>query len=139
MENASKALIIAGAILIAIVLIGVGVLLISNSQGIFNQGSTQLSSMEIQAFNSPFLAYEGKQTGSSVKELLRKISAQNTVDDEHPINVEIGSSDKYEPLDTSNLNDAIGKISASKRYQVTPDYDSTGSGLITVIKIEAST
>lgn len=38
MENASKALIIAGAILISIVLIGVGVLIIGNAQGIFGRG-----------------------------------------------------------------------------------------------------
>ena len=38
MENASKALVIAGAILISILLVSVGIMIYSGASGIFNRG-----------------------------------------------------------------------------------------------------
>lgn len=57
MENASKALIIAGAILIAILLISIGMLIINSTHSLTDQVSSTSTSMEIQAFNSQFTSY----------------------------------------------------------------------------------
>ena len=80
MENATKGLMIAGAILIAIVLIGIGVALVSQSQGFMSTGTSQISDMEKSAFNSPIEQYEGpRRTGSDVKALLTKLNTRFSV------------------------------------------------------------
>ena len=55
MENASKALIIAGAILLAILLITLGILVYNQAAGVIN--SNAMSDVEIQQFNQKFLQY----------------------------------------------------------------------------------
>ena len=77
MENASKALVIAGAILISILLVSVGIMIFSGANGIFGQGRTTLSGQEKDLFNQQFTIYEGKISGSQVKSLLTKIIASN--------------------------------------------------------------
>ena len=59
MENASKALIIAGAILLAILLISLGIYIFSQAQNVVNDSG--FSKAEIQTFNNQFLKYEGVQ------------------------------------------------------------------------------
>ena len=65
MENASKALIIAGAILLSILIIALGVFVFNQAKSAV--GNTGLSDQEVAAFNSKFDSYEGNQKGSSVK------------------------------------------------------------------------
>ncbi len=50
MENASKALIIAGAVLIAIILVGIGVALITNSSQVNDDAETTMEAVD-QAAN----------------------------------------------------------------------------------------
>ena len=52
MENASKALIIAGAILISILLISVGILVMNSTGNVTDQVKTSSDSMSIQTFNA---------------------------------------------------------------------------------------
>ena len=74
MENATKALLIAAAVLIAIVLIAMGIKLLSSTQGAINQSGEVASDLEASIFNSKFEAYEGKAVrGSQVKQLARKV------------------------------------------------------------------
>ena len=68
MENASKALIIAGAILLSILIIALGIFVFNAAKGAVN--TDQLDATEIQAFNEPIIQYEGRQMGSQVKSLL---------------------------------------------------------------------
>ena len=69
MENASKALIIAGAILISILLISVGVMVMNSAGDVTGQAGESMQSAAIQSFNADFLNYEGVQKGSSVRSL----------------------------------------------------------------------
>ena len=78
MENASKALIIAGAILLAILLISLGIYIFSQAQNVVNDSG--FSKAEIQTFNNQFLKYEGVQTGASVKSLIQEVNTSNTTD-----------------------------------------------------------
>ena len=71
MENASKALIIAGAILLSILIIALGVFVFNQAKSAV--GNTGLSDQEVAAFNSKFESYEGKQKGSSVKALINAV------------------------------------------------------------------
>ena len=78
MENASKALIMAGAILIAIILISLGLQIVSPNKGVTNQLGDLSSSMEVSMFNSQFTQYEGVRRGTEVNDLIRKINLNNT-------------------------------------------------------------
>ena len=75
MENATKALLIIGAVLIAIVLISMGVYIVSKGQNFV--GSINMDEQEIMAFNGKFTSYEGKQRGSQVNALAQTVLANN--------------------------------------------------------------
>lgn len=75
MENASKALIIAGAILLSILIIGLGMAVYNNAKSAM--GTANLDAAEVKAHNSQFLAYEGRQKGSEAKALISAIRANN--------------------------------------------------------------
>ena len=85
MENASKALIIAGAILISILLISIGIILINSGRDITSTGASQMQSQKISAFNNKFLAYEGIKKGSEISGLINEANASNATDSEHKV------------------------------------------------------
>ena len=75
MENASKALIIAGAILLSILIIGLGMFIYQQAANAM--GDTGLSDQEITAFNSKFEDYEGTKRGSEVQALCKLVRNHN--------------------------------------------------------------
>lgn len=76
MENASKALIIAGAILISIMIIGLGAAIFSKAKS--NVNSQNLNSEVAQAQNEKFSSYIGdRMTASEVKSLMSVIRTNN--------------------------------------------------------------
>ena len=75
MENATKALIIAAAILIAIVLISIGVFVLNMGRESVN--SVNMNEQEQMAFNSKFTSYEGRQRGSQVNALAQAVLTNN--------------------------------------------------------------
>jgi acetylglutamate synthase len=78
MENASKALIMAGAILISILLISIGILLINSGKDITDTGKNMMSAQAIQTFNSQFIQYEGSnKSHAEVKQLLDTVISSN--------------------------------------------------------------
>ncbi|MEI3394574.1 MAG: hypothetical protein V8R82_02540 [Clostridia bacterium] len=75
MENASKALIIAGAILLSILLISLGIMIFNTAQDTTkNSGMTQA---QVSAFNNKFSKYEGTIKGSEVRSLIQEVIASN--------------------------------------------------------------
>lgn len=77
MENASKALIIAGAILLSIAIIGIG-MFVYNSVSETISSSADMTEQEVNAYNSEFLNYEGIRNGSQVKQLCTLVRNHNT-------------------------------------------------------------
>lgn len=76
MENASKALLIAGAILIVILLISLGIYIYSQAQQ--QVDSVNMDEQEILAFNNKFAPYLGTNiTGAQVNALLQQVIASN--------------------------------------------------------------
>ena len=69
MENASKALIIAGAILLSILIIGLGMFIYQQASGAM--AGANLDPQKANAYNQEFLNYEGTQTGSNTKALYK--------------------------------------------------------------------
>lgn len=131
MENASKALIIAGAILISILLIGVGVLVMNGAQGGIDEAVQSMSAQEKQMFNQKFEQYEGdKVKGSNVKALIGNIISSNGANEE--------IAGKKVTLNGKSTTDDMTKIrtaiNSGKTYKVTLTYNAYG--LVTAVKVE---
>ena len=121
MENASKALIIAGAILIAILLITIGIILINSGRDITDTGVAGMQSQKIQTFNSQFTPYEGKKKGSELRSLFNTVNASNATDSEHQVTVyRTGDAKVNDTETTSTLTRA--NIPATRTYKVTVHY-----------------
>jgi hypothetical protein len=73
MENASKALIIAGAILLSILIIGIGMYIYNSSSNSISNAASQISQQDISSYNKQFEMYEGKQVGTNVKSLIQTL------------------------------------------------------------------
>ena len=95
MENASKALIIAGAILLSILIIGLGMFIYQKAAGALE--GININNQEVQSYNSPFINYEGTQTGSAVRALCDAIRSHNTAS-QNDVSLQIGITYK----DTTN-------------------------------------
>ena len=65
MENASKALIIAGEILIAMLILSIGVYLVNSTRRVPEAYEHQMSQLEIVKFNSFFLHFEERGSGAT--------------------------------------------------------------------------
>lgn len=78
MENATKALLIAASVLIAIVLIAVSINILSSTSGVTNQVGEVSSSMASSVFNSQFSSYFSSSTsGTQARALVQKVIANN--------------------------------------------------------------
>lgn len=108
MENASKALIIAGAILISILLISVGIIIMNAINDPVQQGAGAAESQAIEMFNSKFITYEGDQKGSSLKTLASSINASNGTNEDHTITL-VSATDDIKKM---------SEINASKTYVI---------------------
>ena len=76
MENASKALIIAGAILLSILLISLGIMIYNNAKGTINDANIDAESA--QAFNQKFSQYAGqRKSGDDMNALVQAIQTNN--------------------------------------------------------------
>ena len=73
MENASKALIIAGAILLSILIIAIGMYIYTSSHNSISEAGSQISEQEKTSFNQQWNTYEGEQGGNNIKALLQKV------------------------------------------------------------------
>lgn len=107
MDNASKALIMAGAVLISIALVGVGVYIFSSTNTMVGGANQQLDDAAAQMTNSTLGQYAGsKVRGSTVKQLLEKVRISNT-NDTLPIDVivTLGGKDITNSLSTASITD----------------------------------
>lgn len=145
MENASKALIIAGAILLSILLISLGIYIFTQAQTVVNgSGMTQA---EVKSFNEQFLKYEGTKKGSEVKSLVQEVNVNNKQDESLERQIEIDSTIVTASGTTTGGNTAgddtsknvktylTGKVRNTQTYTVTvTEYGSDGR--ITKIEIK---
>lgn len=78
MENASKALIIAGAILLAILLISLGVIIVNSSNRMIDEGKSSMDGNAKKSFNAQFTSYEGtSNSAAQIRDLVSTINASN--------------------------------------------------------------
>lgn len=135
MENASKALIIAGSILIAIVIIGVAIYIYSTGQKPLEESASQMDAQAIASYNSKFEAYAGgNKKGSEIVELAKAVNSNNKNNQaDGPNNIITfivkGSNYTNDPL---TAND---QITFSTKYTVRIEYWPSGANKGLVQKI----
>lgn len=93
MENASKAILIAGAIIVAIAILSIAVSIYMSVSDVMT--NINLDSTTISTHNSRFLEYAGEVTGSNVKICLSNILANNFNDNTLPeYKIEVSVTDR---------------------------------------------
>ena len=139
MENASKALIIAGAILLSILIISLGIMIFNQASGVVD--SNAMDEVAVSSFNQKFQQYEGNNVrGANVNALINTIIQNNLTN--------AGDSSKQIVITTSTSNwngtaygsattaqtTKSGSAMTGKSYKVEFEAD-TKSGYITKVKI----
>ena len=118
MENASKALIIAGAILLSILIIALGIYVFNMSKNATN--TDQLEELEISEFNSPFMDYEGRVMGSNVVALLDKVignmKTNSDSDDRLPDVVYCDTRTGSSKIVAGNVNGSSGTLPSDEGF-----------------------
>lgn len=128
MENASKALIIAGAILISLVIISFGILIYKNMAGSV-QKNANMTAESIQAFNNKLTPYMGENiSGSQVNALIQTARSINqNQDSSGKITIRCNGTTVL-----SSDNTTTNKVITGKFYRVEAQYV---NGLINTIDV----
>ena len=133
MENASKALIIAGAILLAILIVSLGITIFNNAKD--NANNQKLDEQVISAFNSKFASFEGTKTGTEVNTMLQQVIASNQAEKRagtlHYVEVN-GNAAKITPGETPAAGDTT-RVNPGNSYNVTIQYGD--NGLVSIITV----
>jgi len=109
MENASKALIIAGAILISIVLITLGVVILGQGQDVVN--SSNMDATAIQSWNSQFTQYQGQRvTGAQVNALMDSVVSNNTISNRN------NDTNKIIAIQVANGTNASNRVAVNNTF-----------------------
>ena len=139
MENASKALIIAGAILLAILIIGLGIFIYRQAANTVSD--TGMDQLAIQQFNAQFTQYDSKTvSGGSARALYDTVVNNNNTDTEKrfvSLNLETADGTKNIVLadtDASKVDGSKSDIKTSAKYKVKIEPD-TKTGLTNKITI----
>ena len=135
MENATKALLIAAAVLIAILIISLGLVVYNSSAETVK--SANLSQQEVQAANEKFARYNGgPKRGSEVNALLQTVLNANldaaaAGETDRQVEVTIDGKTALQKGDTSITVQA----STVTQYYITVIYEGVG-GLVNKIEVE---
>ena len=140
MENATKALLIAAAVLVAILIISLGLVVYNMAAETVNN-SANLSEYEIQSFNEKFTKYLGENmSGTTVNAMINTVFNHNLAQEDEnagrKVSVEVDGTTIIDRTDTQAVSPS--KVDTGKRYTVTATYDPT-SKLIDVITVEENT
>lgn len=150
MENASKALIIAGAILLSILIISLGIMVYNNAKS--TVGDANLDAETIQTFNSKFTMYAGTGVSASkANSLIEAVNASNATS-ENKIGLVLtgltassgttvgdytGTVTAATFNDTAKICTSVGSfpiiLSSNNLYNIS--YDTSSSGIIYKITI----
>ena len=122
MENVSKALLIAGSLLIVILLIAMGVKIFNSTQGTTESVETTMNTTEIAIFNSKFTSYLGNNKSkndviSLVNQIIASNSNTNTNNREVIISINIGNTSKTIGGNSTMMN-AANNLSNTNKYEI---------------------
>lgn len=133
MENASKALIIAGSILIAIMIISLGIVIFNNFGGTAKK-MANMDKQEIAAFNSKITPYVGNHvSGTQVNTLLQYCLSVNMSAKQSGNTYQAISVDGETTLDKDSTS--YTRVTTGSNVSYTVDATQDDNGLMTKIKI----
>ena len=136
MENATKALLIAAAVLIAILIISFALIIYNMASE--TVGNVNLSEAEIAQFNAKFKSYEGSAiSGNQMNALIRTVISHNQQETENKTNryvevIQVAGEDSRTFLDKDDAK-AQSIFTANKNFKV---YFTYTDGLISKITFE---
>ena len=134
MENATKALIVAGAILIAIIIISLGVTVFQQTSET-TEKMIDMTEQEVGQFNSKITPYIGQNiSGSQVNALIQYIRALDL--NEETLNVTI-TFPPNSKLSGDGFEGTAQKVETGKFYSVI-ETERYSNGAIKEIKVEAN-
>ncbi len=140
MENATKALIIAAAILIAIVLISLGVFVLGQGTEMVKDNS-DMTDAQILAYNKEIEAYLGKKVSASkLKQFIKFVNEhnRNATDETKKIQLTSGGRSTINITTETEYQYTSENVSSESVYEVTVWSNSEGytsAGLIKKINI----
>ena len=130
MENASKALIIAGAILLSILIISLGIMIFNSAKGAAN--TDQLQGVEISSFNEQFTQYEREKVrGAQINSLISTIRNNNVTNEDRQVKLVFPDAGVDKAIGAS---DPVTKASTGKVYKVSCAMD-PDTGLVNTVTI----
>lgn len=136
MENASKALIIAGAILISILLISVAIMVISSTQGTQDQMAQQMDATEKSSFNAQFTNFSGTgRTATQVKMLFEKVTSSNAANS-NLVKMTVSNTSTAATAQVTAAD--ITNLSNSKKYKVVVEDKGVASGTVTAVTVSGT-
>ncbi len=134
--NLSKALLMAGGLLISIMVISVALYMYTNAQSFAQSNEAAMSASQVESFNRFYTSYMNTYTGSST---IRCIDAVNILNRALEDDVEIEISDSLSDDITKSGDDdwytADSTVYVSLPVKYTPTFDSV-SGAVIKVKIE---
>ena len=138
MENASKALIIAGAILLAILIISLGIMIYRQASGVVD--SNAMDEVAVSSFNEKFQQYVGDNVrGANVNALINSVvqnNLSNSDDTSKQVSISVTSGAEWNGTKPSGAIKATsGSALTGKSYKITTTPDPQ-SGYITTITID---
>ena len=116
MENASKALLIAGAILLCILIIAIGMFIYNSAQETIVSSLNSLSTQEIEAFNNQFVTYQGVQKGTNVKALMGRLIANAHTYADEPSKIPAIYIDHTRSNSNNNLVEIVNNAGVTSNY-----------------------
>lgn len=137
MENATKALLIAGSVLIAILLIAIGVKILSSTSGTTEATQSTMDATAVATFNGKFTQYLGKNKAKrQVIDLVNAIIANNATDETHLISISKikDGTDQGALKQTSDITGFMNELDGNY-YDVTLSQDRYEDGCIKCIRI----
>jgi hypothetical protein len=143
MENASKALLIAGAILIAILLIALGMMAYTAGKAQVEKSSTSLDQSQVQSLNAQFVSFQGTKSGSEVRSLISLVKQTNSNIDSQFHNVNQGRGILLNSRECNNNtteaqiipnNPGGAGVSLNRNYTINIQYEAN-TGLVSNITI----
>jgi len=136
MENATKALLIAAAVLVAILIISLGLVVYNMSAEVMD--GIDLNAQEVQAHNEQFVRYLGDaQRGNQVNALLAQVLTNNTTqtDEGRRVSVYQIKNNATQLLLAATSTTSAKKVDTGKTYKVWEKRDEKSS-LITELYIQ---
>lgn len=139
MENASKALLIAAAVLIVILLIAFGMRILNSAGDTAGQAGEIGASTSMQTFNAQFSAYTGRVTSSGLRNLISLVNSSNSQNPSHMVQMRMGFTVSGKTYVTGAATSAITSAVTTKptlsaganidevsTYKISFNYDATG-------------